>query len=179
LSYHSGLAGKIQGDPGFFSFLGKVGSTILRSVPGPIGTLAGVVLGPGGTTQRALPAPTTIRPTPGFQATFPGAGISLPGGLGVTLSGGSVGFQPPAVRGGGALAIPAAAGMGCPSGWHPNKSSYTLMDGTHIPKGTKCVRNRSRNAANGRALRRAVSRVNSFNTLVKRSRKSLRALSRI
>lgn len=53
---------------------------------------------------------------------------------------------------------------GCPSGYHPNKSSYyrQMPDGSgviHIPKGTVCVKNRRRNPMNPKALRRAVSRV--------------------
>ena len=57
------------------------------------------------------------------------------------------------------------AGMGCPSGFHPNKSSYFLKDGTFVPEGTRCVKNRRRNAANPRALDRAISRLNSAKRL--------------
>jgi hypothetical protein len=50
-------------------------------------------------------------------------------------------------------------GLCCPSGYHPNKAEYFLKNGTRIPEGTKCVRNRRRNPLNPRALDRAGSRV--------------------
>lgn len=66
-----------------------------------------------------------------------------------------------------------------PRGYHLNKSAYFLRDGTFVPARSRFVRNRSRNPANGRALRRAIGRVSSFNSTVKRSRKSLKALASI
>jgi hypothetical protein len=48
---------------------------------------------------------------------------------------------------------------GKPSGYHANKSSYWLMDGTFIEKGTRWVKNRRRNPANARALSRAIGRI--------------------
>ncbi|NIP95040.1 MAG: hypothetical protein GWO24_16970 [Akkermansiaceae bacterium] len=60
---------------------------------------------------------------------------------------------------------PNGAGIGCPSGYHPNKSSYFLRDGTFIARGTKCVKNRRRNPANPRALDRAIGRLNSAKRL--------------
>ena len=53
------------------------------------------------------------------------------------------------------------AGIGCPSGFHPNKSSYMTQAG-FVEKGTRCVRNRRRNNLNPRALRRAGSRIGGF-----------------
>jgi hypothetical protein len=47
----------------------------------------------------------------------------------------------------------------CGSGYHPNKAEYFLKNGTRIPEGSKCVRNRRRNPLNPRALDRAGSRV--------------------
>lgn len=66
-----------------------------------------------------------------------------------------------------------------PKGYRLNKTGYHLKDGTYIAPGTKLVRNRRRNFANGRALNRAITRVQGFERVVKRSRKSLRSLSRI
>ena len=66
-----------------------------------------------------------------------------------------------------------------PAGYHLNKSDYFLRDGTFVPAGTKWVRNRRMNPANGRALRRSISRAKSFDNLVKRNRKNLRSLARI
>jgi len=60
-----------------------------------------------------------------------------------------------------------------------NKSSYFLKDGTFVPEGTRLVKVRRRNFANGRALRRSIGRVQGFERLVKGSRKSLRKLSKI
>lgn len=51
--------------------------------------------------------------------------------------------------------------LACPSGFHPNKSSYFLSDGTFVPEGSKCVKNRRRNPMNPRALDRAIGRLNS------------------
>lgn len=66
-----------------------------------------------------------------------------------------------------------------PKGYRLNKSSYFLKSGQFVPAGTKLVRMRRRNFANGRALRRSIGRVKGFERLVKGSRKSLRALAKI
>jgi hypothetical protein len=50
--------------------------------------------------------------------------------------------------------------LACPGGMHPNKSDYFLKDGTFVPAGTKCVKNRRRNPMNPRALDRAIGRMN-------------------
>lgn len=44
-------------------------------------------------------------------------------------------------------------------GTHLNKTTYRTLDGTLVPKGTRCVKNRRRNPLNPRALTRAISRV--------------------
>jgi len=64
------------------------------------------------------------------------------------------------VPGGASGMMAAPAGMGCPAGYHPNKSNYYTAMGP-VPKGTRCVKNRRRNALNPRALTRAVGRVKS------------------
>ena len=97
--------------------------------------------------------------------------------------GGQIVVSPTAVLPGGRPFISRAraeapVGAGCPKGFHLNKSDYFTKDG-FVAAGTKCVRNRSRNFTNQRALRRATSRVTGFARQVKRSRKSLRALSKI
>jgi hypothetical protein len=53
---------------------------------------------------------------------------------------------------------------GAPKGFHLNKADYFLRDGTFVPKGSKWVRNRSRNPLNPRALQRAVARVDAGKT---------------
>ena len=69
---------------------------------------------------------------------------------------------------------PTGTAQGAPRGYRLNKSSYHLKDGTFVPAGTKWVKVRRRNPANARALRRSLSRVESFGGLVKRTRKSIR-----
>lgn len=53
----SGLT-RLQGDPGFFSFIGKAIGTVAKFIPGPIGAVASAVLGP------KAKAPSVA--TPGF-----------------------------------------------------------------------------------------------------------------
>jgi len=55
-----------------------------------------------------------------------------------------------------------------PSGYHYNKTSYFLKDGTFVPEGTKLVKNRRRNPLNPRAASRAISRLESAKKAVKR-----------
>ena len=63
----------------------------------------------------------------------------------------------------GAAQMMAPAGACCPSGYHLSK------DGTG-----RCVRNRSMNVANPRALRRSLRRVAGFGKLAQRSKKDIR-----
>lgn len=60
------------------------------------------------------------------------------------------------------------AAVGCPKGFHPNKSSYWRSDGgagaEFVDEGSICVKDRRRNALNPRALTRAVGRVKSAKT---------------
>ncbi len=98
--------------------------------------------------------------------------VPLPGGarldIGSLLPGGKPAFLPSS-----------AAGEMIPRGYRLNKSSYFLKSGQFVPEGTKLVKVRRRNFANGRALRRSIGRVQGFERLVKGSRKSLRKLSKI
>jgi len=81
------------------------------------------------------------------------------------------GGRPLFSRRGPAAQPPMAAGaMGCPSGYHLNKSMS--CDGR--PAGTYMVRNRSMNVANPRALRRSLRRVAGFGKLAQRSKKDIR-----
>lgn len=181
-------AGRRVGDPGFLSFLGKVAKKAVGSIPVVGGALeAGLDLIGGGNDSRAVAVsraaatPRTITSAaqvPGIGiaglatglltrvAPRPGAGdvtINPPflgsPGAGITVSGGA----PALPRFGGSPAANGARPMmqagKCPSGWHPNKSSYFLKDGTYVPAGSRCVRNRSRDPLNPRALRRAIGRI--------------------
>ena len=107
----------------------------------------------------------------------PGAGVprlpvSLPGGAILDVGSLAPGGKPAFISG-------SAAGQVIPRGYRLNKSSYFLKDGTFVPEGTRLVKVRRRNFANGRALRRSIGRVQGFERLVKGSRKSLRKLSKI
>ncbi len=107
----------------------------------------------------------------------PGAGVAR---LPVALPGGSILDIGSLLPGGKPAFIPGRPGIeGIPRGYRLNKSSYFLKSGQFVPEGTKLVRVRRRNFANGRALRRSIGRVQGFERLVKSSRKSLRKLSKI
>jgi len=100
--------------------------------------------GVGGAIERFLPGGRT-----GFfappQPTGPGGIISLfPG-----VPGGVTGFAQPEHENG---TCP-------PRGFHKNKSSYFLRDGTFVPRGSRFVRNRRLNNANGRAQDKAITRL--------------------
>ena len=122
-----------MGDPGFLSFLKN---TALKA--------ASAVL------PFSVPSTRPLPPTYGPQVQngnrYPVA-VRRPGPLAAVqrvLPGGETGL-----------------GEGCGRGFHPNKSSYWLKDGTHVEKGTRCVRNRRRyNPANARATSRSIGRVN-------------------
>lgn len=54
------------------------------------------------------------------------------------------------------------------SGYHLNKSSYFLMDGTFVAQGTKWVKDRRRNSLNPAALSRSIARVKGAKTAAKK-----------
>jgi len=170
---------------------------------GPLGAAAGALgvlmqqqggAPPGSTTipQPGLPrVPVDFRTFVPQQAT--GGGGALPpqqqpmaqtGGIKIgpmQIGGGSypIGGQIPttdeqllqqlAVRG----AQVASVAMGCPSGYHANKTSYFLKDGTYVPRGSRCVRNRRRNPLNFRALNRSISRVKQAHKTAQRIEKAI------
>jgi len=156
-----------RGDPGFFDFIkkvGRVGTSIASRVIGssPIGIAASVI----GQTFRPAVQPFS-RPQPVLRRLGP---------VGTAVA---VAAAPRVVSAVADRFLPAGAGEIQPAGTHLNKSSYFLRDGTFVPARSRYVRNRTRNNANGRALRRAIGRAKGFDNLVKRNRKALRSLSRI
>jgi len=172
---------EFRGDPGFFDIFKKVGGGILRTAgavaTGSLGTILGGVLGSRGAAPRgvSLAPPPIIQRVGGLAPPrglpgFPSAPLRpVPGAVGAVqrfLPGGATGFEP-------------ALGAACPVGFRPNKSSYTLSSGELVLPGTRCVRVRRRNFANGKALNRSIGRVRGFERMVKRNRKALRGLSRI
>ena len=164
--------GGYRGDPGLFGSIGRalggVAKTVGRFVPGPAG---GILTTVGGALAPSRPAPTTVAPP--MRPTFTGMRVGGPYGIEV---GRKTGYYAS-----GQLPVPvtAAGGVGCPKGYRLNMSSYFLRDGTFVPEGSKCVRYRYRNVANGRALKRAIARTKAFDKLVKDNRKTLRSLSSI
>lgn len=156
-----------RGDPGFFDFLKKVGTAATRTVSSvfkrsPIGTAI--------STAREVFAPQpapVFRPIPQQRRISPGA-VSVITALG-----------PPIIAAGSQALAAQGAGAVQPAGHHLNKSSYFLRSGEFVPARSRWVRNRTRNNANGKALRRAIGRAKGFDNLVKRNRKALRSLARI
>lgn len=145
---------------------GGIGSFLRRAAGGVLKT-AGRFLGlstPAGIAASAAigtAAPAIVRQIP--------PAIRGPGGLV---------FRPGQVIPGGRPFITRTPDV-IPKGYRLNKTSYFTKSEGFVPEGTKLVKIRRRNFANGRALRRAITRTQGFNRLVKSSRKSLRELSRI
>lgn len=141
------------GDPGI---LGAIGGAIGSIFPG-VGTAVGAGLGTlaegliGGGRKPSRPATTTVeRQYPFLGGVFGGRGSTT-----ITQRPGVPSFGPQMTTG------TVTQEIGCPSGYHPNKSGYFTKSEGYIPKGTKCVKNRRRNPANPRALDRAMGRLNS------------------
>lgn len=142
----------VQGG-GIFSAIGsvvkKVANVGAQLLPGPVGAVARTAISTLGGQAR---------PSMGAPAVIPGLGlVPPPGGGGVPT-----GARVPGVGAAVARILPGGQtglGTGCASGFHPNKTSYFLKDGTYIEKGTVCVRNRRRNPLNPRALDRSMARI--------------------
>lgn len=135
-----------RGDPGLFSFLGKIvkkAAPVLGRFFGPVGTIVGAAIGASEATKMLIPAPPPV----------PGAG-AMPGGGLLPAAGAVIG---------GAIVGAAQAGMApgvCPVGFHPRKDRRLPF---------KCVRNRRMNIANPRALRRGMRRVQGFEKLARKT----------
>lgn len=151
--------GMRYGDPGIFSFVGKVAKGIVGGAVGlATGGLSGAITGavspfvsrPG--TAAAIPQNLPMPSPTGTIVPFPG-----PGGLQI---------DPTAVLPGGRKFISRVStnGEAKPSGYHLNRADYWLKDGTFVPKGSRYVKNRRRNPLNPNALRRAVARIDAGKT---------------
>lgn len=155
-------------------------------LPGPVGVAARTALGVigsqglgvsrgrsfgRGARRGQLPPGSRVQfPTPGLagrvQRFLPGGGTgftTLPSGLIPKGPGGIIGAMPGVPGGVTGFAqdglCPAEPRVCPPRGFHINKSSYFLRDGTFVERGTKFVRNRRLNNANGRAQGRAITRL--------------------
>lgn len=135
-----------MGDPGFLSWLKEKAIAAVPLIPF-VGPAAAIALSKPRTPtmQRAVPVGPQIT---SFQR--PGVPMSVPrpGPLAASqrfIPGGETGL-----------------GAGCGKGFHPNKSTYFLNDGTRVDRGTRCVRDRRRyNPANAKATSRSIGRINS------------------
>ena len=151
--YSTGGYGYPRGDPGLFSFVGKLLKPIWKVAKPIIGAALGVPVIPaivggvaGAATGRAM---VPVGP-PAAPPSMPGIGAIVGQGVGAAV---------------GAYAATRPMGGMCPSGYHPAK------DGSG-----RCVRNRRMNVANPRALRRSIRRVKGFDKL---ARKSIRIVKRV
>ena len=144
--YGTGGYGYPQGDPGLFSFIGKLIPKVIGFFKKPVvqAVIGGAVGGAAAEqAQQAMGPPYGAQPG---QPPVP-YGTGMPG----------VGTRAVIRRPGMVPAGFAAAGA-CPSGYHPAK------DGS-----ARCVRNRRMNIANPRALRRSMRRVKGFEKLARKT----------
>jgi len=177
MAYYQGdyyMGDYYQGDPFLGALLGK-----------GIGWLAKKIF-----KRRLSPAAMTVAgsKTTGALMRTGGAGLAVAGVASILPSiplPGPFRMNPGAFFPGGKPFIsrePSAAAMGgevcCPSGFHPNKQTSMARATMGAAPGTICVRNRSMNVANPRALRRGLRRVAGFGKLAQRSRKTIKATAK-
>lgn len=155
MPYHRAALRGARGDPFVHKKLLKLGGKAL-------GLLGKVAPGPVGTVARAL-APSRPRIAPAqFPQVTGGIGVAMPG-VGI-VGVGQLGPMPVSMAPGAV----APGADGCPKGYHLNKSGYYTRGGFVAPR-SKCVRNRTTNPANARALRRALRREEQFVRLARRT----------
>jgi hypothetical protein len=131
-----------RGDPGFFSFLGKIGKAAIGMIPG-VGGIASKAVGAvgkiGGIVSKA-PAPIRTM--------------------------GAMVVKHPVIS---SAAAAGALGAGASMLHHPAAMAAPGMRGFHVSKRTGAmVRNRRMRVTNVRALRRAIRRCTGFAHLAKR-----------
>jgi len=136
---------------------------------GPAGAVSGF-LQPSRRSRARLPAPRQIAPTRRRRSRRSISKFSLPGMS--AISGPML-----APRASSLQADVGPTGGGCPSGFHPNKSSY-MTKGGFVQKFSKCVRNRRRNLSNGRANTRALRRMAAWDKQERRLGKTLKSIAR-
>jgi hypothetical protein len=137
-----------RGDPGFFSFLGKLasGGASLMGAAGAVMPGGGVLSKVGTLAKRAV----------GGLAKHPVLSAAGAAGAGMVLGGGASAItMHPGMRMGAA----GAAGM---RGFHPCKSRHGCKSGA-------MVRNRRMRVTNPKALRRAIRRTSGFAKLAMRT----------
>jgi len=166
------------GDPGLFGFFKGVGKAALATVTG--GPLAGVRSAATSIVSSFQPSratPTQRAEALGFTGSRRASFLSLPSvaqtalfdNVGQAFQGptqvprpGVKAFFERGIPGGASGMMGGPADSAQPAGYHANKSSYFLQDGTFIPKGSIWVKNRRRNPLNPRALSSSMARITSF-----------------
>lgn len=148
-----------------------------RGDPGLFGAIGGLIGKVAGVASRVLPFPGNLITGGASAALTRQQRMSQARSMMPGMSGQVSRFQETGYR--GSVSMGSGATVECPKGYRANKSGYFLKGGQYVAPGTKCVKYRYRNVANGRALRRAIGRTAGFDKLVKRNRKALRALAKI
>lgn len=140
-----------RGDP---SFLGSIGRGLVGAVSGfvtggPLGAVSGAVRGVLNRPAAAAAPLVSPGPVPAFTASAGGSTAVVRSAQGQIVMGTGKG-----------------AGGCSEKGYHLNKSGYFRRTPTggvaYIEARSACVRNRRMNPANGRALRKALSRAYAF-----------------
>jgi len=168
-----------QGDPGLWSIIkkgiGMASKVAMGAIGLPVAAGAGalsaaltrapkwskpLIMGTTGAVGASLIDPISRR----LQIPLPGPNVMRPL---AALPGGVPFIGPPDLR------SQQAAGC-CPSGFHLNKQTSMARATFGAPPGSICVRNRSMNIANPRALRRGLRRVSGFSKLAARARKDIK-----
>jgi hypothetical protein len=157
------LGGLLTGGLKAIGGLGIPGVSTLANVAGSI---------PGGSPPKPALPPSI---TPMLPPTFPGGGFTgiqaQAGSMGFAIGTGTPGMSiaPPNPYTPAVSVTPGGAVVPCQlKGYHPNKSTY-YRQGQRIAKGSVCVKNRSMNVANGRALKRAIRRAEAFKKVAMRT----------
>ena len=170
VSQGGGMPGQYMGDPGLFGgILGALKGGLRGAISGATGGILGGGAGPMRTREeRARMGAPTMGVPMGLAPRGRGPGLTRQ-----QRQAGVGGIRRPGVGGAIQRFIPGGetgyevAQVACPSGFHANKSDYFLRDGTFVPKGSKCVRNRRRNPLNPKAASRAISRIKSAKNTAK------------
>lgn len=167
MGLHEQRAILARGDPGLWGALkGAVKGFVTG---GPLGAIRGGIT--GALRKPEVVSPTPVPPAPGYLPR-----LGLPGsvpGLQHPMAG-------PLIRGAAPMQLAVGVGgpqIACPSGFHPNKSSYMTLQG-FVPKWSKCVKNRRRNVSNGPANARALRRITAWDKMDRKRRTTLKRIAR-
>lgn len=172
MGLHEQRAIALRGDPGLWGAL--KGAALGFVTGGPVGAVTG---GLAGLRSRGI-APSG--PTGAAALPPPGAsGIPRPGGGYYPLAAipGVVPALQRALPGGATGMGIAPTATGAPQGYHLNRSSYFTSQG-FVAKGSKWVRNRTRNVSNGKANMRALRRLTAWDKADRRRRATLKKIAR-